>query len=57
MFVCLYTLTNVTNVAIRLDVLHHIMLKVFVMNDFVYLFYFKISLLQIVIINAKYLWN
>ena len=39
MFACLYTLINITDVAMRLDVLHHIMLKVFVMNDFVYSFY------------------
>ena len=55
MFAYLYMLTNITDVVIRLDVFHHIMLKIFVMNDFIYLFYFKISLLQIIIINIKYL--
>ena len=54
MFVCLYMLINVTNVTIRLNVLHHIMLKVFVMNDFIHLFYFEMFLLQVIMIDAKY---
>ena len=45
MFVCLYMLTNIANIAMRLDVLCYIMLKVFVTNDFVYLFYFEMFFL------------
>ena len=45
MFVCLYTLTDVTNVAMKLNVLCHIISKVFAMNDFICLFYFKMFLL------------
>ena len=55
MSACLYMLTNVTNVAMRLDVLHYIMSKIFVTNDFVCSFYFKMSFLQIVMIDMKYL--
>ena len=54
MSVCFYTLTNVTNVTIKLDVLYYIMLKVFVTNDFIYSFYFEMFFLQIVMINTKY---
>ena len=45
MSVCFYMLINVTDVTIKLNILCHIMLKVFTMNDFVYLFYFEIFLL------------
>ena len=55
MFACLYMLTNVTDVAMKLDVLCHIMSKVFAMNDFVYSFYFKMFLLQVIVIDTKYL--
>ena len=55
MSVCLYTLTNITDVAMRLDVLHHIMLKVFVTNDFVHSFYSEMSFLQIIMIDTEYL--
>ena len=55
MSVCFYTLTNVTNVAMRLNVLCYIMSKIFVTNDFIHLFYSEMFLLQIVVINVKYL--
>ena len=55
MFVCFYILTNITNVVIRLNVLYYIMSKIFTINNFVYLFYFEIFLLQIVVIDIKYL--
>ena len=45
MSACFYMLINVTDVIIKLNVFHHIMSKIFVMNDFIYLFYFKMSLL------------
>ena len=45
MSACFYTLTDVADVAMRLDVLHYIMLKVFAMNDFVHLFYFEMFFL------------
>ena len=45
MSACLYMLTDVTDVAMRLDVLYYIMSKVFAMNDFVHLFYLEMSLL------------
>ena len=55
MSTCLYILTNITDVTMRLDVFHHIMSKIFVMNDFICLFYFEMSFLQIIIIDMKYL--
>ena len=45
MFVCFYMLINVTNIAMRLNVFCYIMLKVFAINNFIYLFYLKMSLL------------
>ena len=54
MSMCFYTLTNVTDVIIKLDVHYYIMLKVFATNDFIYSFYFEMFLLQIVMINTKY---
>ena len=39
MSACLYMLTNVTDVAMKLNVFHHIMLKIFATNDFICLFY------------------
>ena len=55
MFAYLYILTDITDVAMKLNILYYIMLKVFATNDFIYLFYFEIFLLQIVMINAEYL--
>ena len=55
MSVCFYILINIANVAIRLNVFHYIMSKVFAINDFVYLFCSKIFFLQIIVIDVKYL--
>ena len=44
-FICFYTLTDIINAVIKLNVFHHIMLKVFATNDFIYLFYFEMFLL------------
>ena len=54
MSVYFYMLINVTNVIMKLNVLHYIMLKIFVINDFIHLFYSERFFLQIIVINAKY---
>ena len=55
MSACFYTLRDVADVAIKLDIFYHIMLKVFMINDFIYSFYFEMFFLGIVVINIKYL--
>ena len=48
-------LTDIADVAMRLNIFYHIMLKVFTMNDFICSFYFEMFLLQIIVIDVKYL--
>lgn len=53
MFARFYTLTKITCVVIKLNVFCYIMLKIFITNNFIHLFYFKMISLRVVIIDFQ----